>query len=149
MTVIMNNVNSYIILNKSTNKIIKSFIILSIFIVLLLVLILNIKYKKYYYLYGQVDNNYRLILYCDIDNLEIIKKNNKIQIDNNIYNYKILSIDTKYTVLNNTNNYIQIVIDINLNSEDKITNNILQLKILVSNKKLFYYLIDYIKKGKL
>ena len=145
----MNNVNSYIILNKSNNKIIKLFIILSIFIVLLLVLILNIKYKKYYYLYGQVDNNYRLILYCDIDNLEIIKKNNKIQIDNNTYNYKILSIDTKYTVLNNTNNYIQIVIDINLNSEDKITNNILKLKILVSNKKLFYYLIDYIKKGKL
>lgn len=149
MIVIMNNVNSYIILNKSNNKIIKLFIILSIFIVLLLVLILNIKYKKYYYLYGQVDNNYRLILYCDIDNLEIIKKNNKIQIDNNTYNYKILSIDTKYTVLNNTNNYIQIVIDINLNSEDKITNNILKLKILVSNKKLFYYLIDYIKKGKL
>lgn len=149
MIVIMNNVNSYIILNKNTNKIIKSFIILSIFIVLLLVLILNIKYKKYYYLYGQVDNNYRLILYCDIDNLEIIKKNNKIQIDNNTYNYKILSIDTNYTVLNNTNNYIQIVIDINLNSEDKITNNILKLKILVSNKKLFYYLIDYIKKGKL
>ena len=145
----MNNVNSYIILNKSTNKLIKLFIITSLFVLLLLSLTLNIKYKKYYYLYGQVDNNYRLILYCDIDNLEIIKKNNKIQINKNTYNYKILSIDTKYTVLNNTNNYIQIVIDINLNSEDKITNNILKLKILVSNKKLFYYLIDYIKKGKL
>ena len=57
MIVIMNNVNSYIILNKSTNKLIKLFIITSLFIVLLLVLTLNIKYKKYYYLYGQVDNN--------------------------------------------------------------------------------------------
>lgn len=143
----MNNVNSYIILNKSTNKLIKLFIITSLFIVLLLVLTLNIKYKKYYYLYGQVDNNYRLILYCDIKYLEVIKKNNKVVINNNTYNYKILSIDTNYTILNNTNNYIQLVIDINLNSEDKITNNILKLKVLVSNKKLFYYLIDYIKKG--
>ncbi len=147
MIVIMNNVNSYIILNKSTNKLIKLFIITSLFIVLLLVLTLNIKYKKYYYLYGQVDNNYRLILYCDIKYLEVIKKNNKVVINNNTYNYKILSIDTNYTILNNTNNYIQVVIDINLNSEDKITNNILKLKVLVSNKKLFYYLIDYIKKG--
>ena len=147
MIVIMNNVNSYIILNKSINKIIKLFIITSLFIILLLVLTLNIKYKKYYYLYGQVDNNYRLILYCDIKYLEVLKKNNKVVINNNIYNYKILSIDTNYTILNNTNNYIQLVIDINLNSEDKITNNILKLKVLVSNKKLFYYLIDYIKKG--
>lgn len=147
MIVIMNNVNSYIILNKNTNKIIKLFIITSLFIVLLLVLTLNIKYKKYYYLYGQVDNNYRLILYCDIKYLEVIKKNNKVVINNDTYNYKILSIDTNYTILNNTNNYIQLVIDINLNSEDKITNNILKLKVLVSNKKLFYYLIDYIKKG--
>lgn len=147
MIVIMNNVNSYIILNKSTNKLIKLFIITSLFIILLLVLTLNIKYKKYYYLYGQVDNNYRLILYCDIKYLEVLKKNNKVVINNNTYNYKILSIDTNYTVLNNTNNYIQVVIDINLNSEDKITNNILKLKVLVSNKKLFYYLIDYIKKG--
>ena len=147
MIVIMNNVNSYIILNKSTNKLIKLFIITSLFIILLLVLTLNIKYKKYYYLYGQVDNNYRLILYCDIKYLEVIKKNNKVVINNNNYNYKILSIDTNYTILNNTNNYIQLVIDINLNSEDKITNNILKLKVLVSNKKLFYYLIDYIKKG--
>lgn len=147
MIVIMNNVNSYIILNKNTNKLIKLFIITSLFIVLLLILTLNIKYKKYYYLYGQVDNNYRLILYCDIKYLEVIKKNNKVVINNDTYNYKILSIDTNYTILNNTNNYIQLVIDINLNSEDKITNNILKLKVLVSNKKLFYYLIDYIKKG--
>ena len=147
MIVIMNNVNSYIILNKNTNKIIKLFIITSLFIILLLSLTLNIKYKKYYYLYGQVDNNYRLILYCDIKYLEVIKKNNKVVINNDTYNYKILSIDTNYTILNNTNNYIQLVIDINLNSEDKITNNILKLKVLVSNKKLFYYLIDYIKKG--
>ena len=147
MIVIMNNVNSYIILNKNTNKLIKLFIITSLFIVLLLILTLNIKYKKYYYLYGQVDNNYRLILYCDIKYLEVLKKNNKVVINNNTYNYKILSIDTNYTILNNTNNYIQLVIDINLNSEDKITNNILKLKVLVSNKKLFYYLIDYIKKG--
>lgn len=147
MIVIMNNVNSYIILNKSTNKLIKLFIITSLFIILLLVLTLNIKYKKYYYLYGQVDNNYRLILYCDIKYLEVIKKNNKVVINNNTYNYKMLSIDTNYTILNNTNNYIQVVIDINLNSGDKITNNILKLKVLVSNKKLFYYLIDYIKKG--
>mgnify|MGYP007091809078 FL=1 len=147
MIVIMNNVNSYIILNKNTNKLIKLFIITSLFIILLLSLTLNIKYKKYYYLYGQVDNNYRLILYCDIKYLEVIKKNNKVVINNNTYNYKILSIDTNYTILNNTNNYIQLVIDINLNSEDKITNNILKLKVLVSNKKLFYYLIDYIKKG--
>ena len=137
MIVIMNNVNSYIILNKSTNKLIELFIITSLFIILLLVLTLNIKYKKYYYLYGQVDNNYRLILYCDIKYLEVIKKNNKVVINNNTYNYKILSIDTNYTILNNTNNYIQLVIDINLNSEDKITNNILKLKVLVSNKKLF------------
>ena len=147
MIVIMNNVNSYIILNKNTKKLIKLFIITSLFIVLLLILTLNIKYKKYYYLYGQVDNNYRLILYCDIKYLEVLKKNNKVVINNDTYNYKILSIDTNYTILNNTNNYIQLVIDINLNSEDKITNNILKLKVLVSNKKLFYYLIDYIKKG--
>lgn len=142
----MNNVNSYIILNRKIDNIINIFIIITVILLILLSILLNTKYKKYYYLYGQVDTNYNLILYTKIDKINTIKNNNTLYIDNISYNYIINSIDNNYIVLNNTN-YIKIEININLKKEDKMINNILKIKVYESNKKLFNYLIDYIKKG--
>lgn len=142
----MNNVNSYIILNRKIDNIINIFIIITVILLILLSILLNTKYKKYYYLYGQVDTNYNLILYTKIDKINTIKNNNTLYIDNISYNYIINNIDNNYIVLNNTN-YIKIEININLKKEDKMINNILKIKVYESNKKLFNYLIDYIKKG--
>jgi len=146
----MNNINSYIILNRKTKFITNIFILISIIIIIALLLITQLKYKKYYQTNGQVikeNNIYQLSLYLDPYKLKIFKNNNKIIINEKEYIYNIKSISDEYIISNDLKNYVKVILDINLNKEDKIVNNILNLKILESNKKIIYYLKDYFKKG--
>lgn len=142
----MNNIKSYIILNKKTNNIINMFISISIMIIITLIVIIQFKYIKHYEIKGIVIKNneeYKLQLYIDPDKLNVVKNNKKIIIEEKEYEYKISSIDNEYTI----NNYLKVTIDIKLLEKDKINNNILQTKIQESNKKLFYYIKNYLLKG--
>lgn len=146
----MNNINSYIIINKKTNFITKIFIYISLSILISLTIVLNFNYKKYYYTKSNVtkiNSNYNLVLYLSPEKLKIIKNNDSVFIDNKKYNYKINSISNEYIISNDFNNYIEVILDINLKEKDKINNNILEIKFLESNKKLFYYLKEYLKEG--
>lgn len=146
----MNNINSYIILNRQTRFIVKLFVSISLIMFASLILVLNMKYEKYYQTLGQVinnDNNYKLIINLSPYKLNIIKNNDSVIIDKFKYNYKINSISKDYIISGDLNNYIQITLDVNLNEKDKINNNILEVKFLESNKKLFYYLKEYLKEG--
>jgi len=144
----MNNIKSYIVMNKKTSSITNLFIIISIVIIMSLVIISNCKYKKYFHTIWQVvkeENNYQLSLYLYPYQLKIIKNNNKLTIDNKEYNYNISYIKNEYIYINN-NSYLKVVLNINLDNKDKIINNNLEIKILESNKKIFCYIKEYLKR---
>lgn len=145
----MNDINSYIIVNKKTNLITELFIKISILTLASLIVICGFKYKKYYQTAGQVireKNNYQLAIYLYPYQLNIIKNNNVLIIENLEYKYSIDYIADEYIISSNSENYLKVILNINLKEKDKIVNNILQIKVLESNKKVFYYLKDYLKK---
>lgn len=146
----MNEIDSYIIENRKISFVINLFIIISIMIFVSLIMLSSLKYKKYYQTTGIVirdENKYKLTLYLDPYKLKIIKNNNVLIIDDLEYKYTINYINNEYKISNNYTNYLNVVLDIELKQEDKIENNILQVKVLESNKKIFYYLKDYLKEG--
>jgi len=145
----MNNIKSYIILNRKTSYIINFFLILSFMILVSLLIISQFKYQKYYQTTAQVtkeNNQYQLTLFVDPYKLKVIKNTDKIIIDDYETFYKIESISNEYFI-NNNNCYLQIKLNVKLEDKDKIINNILQVKFLESNKKIIYYLENYLKKG--
>ena len=145
----MNSIEGYIIINKNCNKFIKFFIAISALIIAIFLLLLSLKFKKYYYNYGQVvivDNNYYLLVSVASDELDIIKNNNILYIDNTSYNYDVYLI-YDYTTVYDSTSYKSVLLDVVLSSKEKIENNTIKIKFLKSDKKLFYYIIDYIKKG--
>ena len=146
----MNNIDSYIILNKNSGILVKTFIFLSLFIIFVLIFLLQCKYRKYYNTIGQViknNNIYQIVTYIPVEKMNIIKSKNKLIIDKKEYNYKIDSIDSNYIIDDNFKNYIKVIININLKNEDKIVNNIINLKFEENNKKIIYYLKEYLLKG--
>ena len=146
----MNNISSYIIINRQTKHLIKFYIYISLIVFVSLILILNIKYKKYFQTKAIVINdnvNYNLNIYLSPNKINIIKSNNSIIIEDKEYNYKIKSISKDYILSNDFNNYIEIILEVNLKEEDKINNNILEVKLIENDQKLFYYLKDYLKEG--
>jgi len=146
----MNNINSYIIINKQNGFIIKLFIFISIVLFISLLFVLNLKYTKYYQTKAYVinkNNEYKLIIYLSPNKLNLIKDNDNIVIENIKYKYKINSISKDYILINNLDNYKEVILNIELKEKDKINNNILEVKFLESKKKIIYYLKEYIKEG--
>lgn len=146
----MNNIKSYILLNKRTCFIINLFIIISIIIFITFIVLGQFKYKKYFQIIGQVvekEKRYQLSLYLNPYQLNIIKNNNELFIDNLKYSYSIDYIADGYIISDSCYNCLNVVLDINLKNKDRIVNNLLEVKLLESNEKLFYYLKNYFKKG--
>ena len=146
----MNDVGGYIILNKNTSYVIKLFMLISFVILIFLIIISQLKYKKYYQTIGQVieyENDFYLSLYLTPYQLDIIKDNNILFIDDYEYDYDIKFIDDEYLISNDYTNYVKVVLDIKIKEKDKILNNLLEIKVLESDKKLFYYVKDYFEKG--
>ena len=115
-----------------------------------MIILCQIKYKSYYFTTAQViknDNYYQLLVLIPEDELSIIKENNNLIIEDIIYDYKIINIDNDYVLTNNNKLYLRVVLSIGLRKKDMIVNNLLQVKILKSNKKIFYYIKDYFVKG--
>lgn len=79
--------------------------------------------------------------------LQTLKKRNSILIGGVSYNFKINYIDSEYVLSNECNNCTKVVLDINLKSEDKIVNNILNIEVLENYKKMIYYVKDYFMEG--
>ena len=147
----MGDINNYLIMNRKTSPIIKVYIIISLVFIFTALLISQLNYKKYYKSIGQVlkeENIYYLSLYLYPHKLNIIKKNNKLIIDDYEYNYSIEKIENEYFIANDYNSYLKVDLNINLKEEDKIVNNVLEVKILESNQKIFYYIKNYLKKGR-
>lgn len=114
-------------------------------IIIFLIISLTYNYKTYYKVLGKVvyNNNYLLEIPCEYNNIEYIINNNTLSINNKIYNYNIINVDNNLYVTQENINYL--LVYLSYNEIPKINNLVLEVKILKENKKIIYYILDYLK----
>ena len=137
--------DSSMIIEAKTPKVISIFIF-SLVMALIIFGFVAIKYKFYLYEHylGYVikkDDNYYLTIYVE-DNKIPALKDSVIVVDKELVNYKILEISKEYYLLDN-NKYHLIVLETKIKEEEKIENNVINLKFKLEETSL----AKQIKKG--
>lgn len=116
----------------------------SILLIILLIFIyvsFTYTYQTYYITKGtMIDDNIKLLV--EIQDIKYIINNNKVKIDNNLYNYKIKEISEELYVDELLNNYKYIYIKVD--NLSNIDNYVYELKLKKENKKIIKYLKDYL-----
>ena len=135
---------SYVILNRKPSLIIKIFIFNIIILVSLIIWGINTLYYQTYltFLSKVVNYNdkYVLEILTPISKVPQIKKQNKIIIDKNTYNYQIYEIDNNVVFINNTN-YQKIFLEIpNLSTNYLINGYKMDVKFPGKKQKIINYL---------
>ena len=115
--------------------------ILLIILIIFLYISCVYSYQSYYITKGTVKDN-TLELLINIDDIKYINNQNKLTIDNHIYNYRIKSISENLYVDEYLNNYKHIYLEVpNLSN---INNYVYEVKLQKENKKIIEYLKDYL-----
>ena len=116
-------------------------IILIIILIMFLYISCLYNYKTYYISKGtMIDNNLKLLV--NINEIKFITNNNKIKINNQIYNYHVSKISEELYVDDALINYKYIYLKVeNLNNID---NYVYDIKIEKENKRLIEYLKEYL-----
>ena len=116
-------------------------IILIIILIMFLYISCLYNYKTYYISKGtMIDNNLKLLV--NINEIKYITNNNKIKINNQIYNYHVSKISEELYVDDALINYKYIYLKVeNLNNID---NYVYDIKIEKENKRLIEYLKEYL-----
>jgi len=116
-------------------------LILIIILIMFLYISCLYNYKTYYISKGtMIDNNLKLLV--NINEIKYITNNNKIKINNQIYNYHISKISEEIYVDDALINYKYIYLKVeNLSNID---NYVYDIKIEKENKKLIEYLKEYL-----
>lgn len=109
--------------------------------ILSFVIFKNIKYYVYFSDYGIVTEEGSIKVSVNKADLNKIANNTQIKINNKYFAYTIKSINES---LDSVNNEVEIILDVKLPSNIKIANNILEFKILLSDKTILEYIIDKI-----
>lgn len=136
--------DGYIVKSK---YIILDIILIMLFIYLLLWILFNYKYDRYYITKGIVvlnDNTYYLRLYVNIEDISKIINNKLLTIDNINYSYTVKYIREELMVDNNYKNYKEILIPYTFNQSDSILNNVIDVKVKYNSVlliKMIYYFI--------
>ena len=135
---------SYVILNRKPSLIIKIFIFNIIILISLIIWGINTLYYQTYltFLSKVVNYNdkYVLEILTPISKVPQIKKQNKIIIDKNTYNYQIYEIDNNVVFINNTN-YQKIFLEIpNLSTNYLINGYKMDVKFPGKKQKIINYL---------
>ena len=137
-------IDSYIILNRKTNIIIKIFILNIIIIAVLFIWGINkFEYKSFFHIHSKIINfnsYFVLELLIPVKEVNQIKEQNRLFIGNNEYYYNIEYIDNNIIYQNNTN-YQTIYLEVeNLDKKYLINNYHIDIKIPKEHKKLIEYL---------
>jgi len=99
------------------------------------------KYQSYYITKGTIKDN-TLELLVNLDDIKYISNQNKLTIDDRLYNYNIKSISENLYVDESLNNYKYIYLEIpNLSN---INNYVYEVKLQKENKKIIEYIKDYL-----
>ena len=115
--------------------------ILIIILLIFLYISFTYKYKTYYITKGtMIDGNVQLLV--KIEDIKYITNNNKLNIDNLLYNYKVIEISEELYVDESFNNYKYVYLDVkNLNN---INNYVYDIKLAKENKKIIEYIKEYL-----
>lgn len=139
-------IDSYIILNRKTNLIIKCFVFnICVIIVLIIWGINTFEYQSYFHIHSKIlnFNSYYLmeVLIPEKEVNQIIKKN-KLLIGNKEYVYNIYEISNN-TIYKDNINYQKIYLDVSrLDDIYKFNNYRLEIKIPKEKKKMLDYLLE-------
>ena len=139
-------INSYIILNRKTSFIIKSFLINILILITFVIWGINtIYYQSFIKLHSKLlyfESNYYLEVLVPVKEVKQITKQNQININSVKYNYEIYKIDNNVEYKNNINyQYVYLKI-FNLNEELLVNGYEMDIKIPKEKKKI----IDYLKE---
>jgi len=121
---------------------IMEFLLISFFLIIFLY-----SYTEYYENYGimkEKENNYYLKVKVLVDDLNILKSNNKLFIDNSAYNYEVFDFDNELLVDINKNNYKYLYLKVDIPNNYKISNYIVKFKVEEGKKRIYEYLINVI-----
>ena len=130
-----------IVSNKNIFKIPKCLFILLIFLLIILISILTYKvniYDSYESVVNKIGEDYYVKVYMEYDKSYFLN-NNKIYIDNNLYEYTIYKIDKEPTIIND-NLYI------NLDQNKKVNNYPLIIKQKRKEEMIFKIILEKIRK---
>lgn len=126
-------------LYKDRMNIFNSYLLFTIFVVLLSLFVsMNITYKKYFLAKAVVDNNEYLKCLVEENSLSLLNKNSTLIIDEVEYQYSISSVEP---IVNENNLIYQVELKVNLDSKISKENNVLNLKILVEKQSVLKYVI--------
>ena len=126
-------------LYKDRMNIFNSYLLFTIFVVLLSLFVsMNIIYKKYFLAKAVVDNNEYLKCLVEENSLSLLNKNSTLIIDEVEYQYSISSVEP---IVNENNLIYQVELKVNLDSKISKENNVLNLKILVEKQSVLKYVI--------
>jgi len=139
-------IDTYIIMNRKTNLIIKLFIFNICILILLFIWGINtFTYQSYFHIHSKIIkfNSYYLVeVLIKEEEVNQIKNTNKLLIGNKEYNYEIKKIDNNIIYKNNTN-YFKIYLNVNsLDEKYQINNYHINIKIPKYNKKIINYLVE-------
>lgn len=139
-------INSYIILNRKTSFIIKSFLINILILITFVIWGINtIYYQSFIKLHSKLlyfESNYYLEVLVPVKEVKQITKQNQININSVKYNYEIYKIDNNVEYKNNINyQYVYLKI-FNLDKEYLVNGYEMDIKIPKEKKKI----IDYLKE---
>ena len=130
-------VNKYI--DKKKMIIVESILVIS----LILLIIFNNDFYDYYNGKGEVKDNILSTLVF-IDDIETLKNNNEIKINDDLYAYKIDSIETENYV---SNGFVYKIINIKVNDYKDIDNNYIDYQIVKEKDSILNYFIKTLKGG--
>ena len=126
-------------LYKDRMNIFNSYLLFTVFVVLLSLFVsMNITYKKYFLAKAVVDNNEYLKCLIEESSLSLLNKNSTLIIDGVEYQYSISSVEP---IVNENNLIYQVELKVNLDSKISKENNVLNLKILVEKQSVLKYVI--------
>ena len=126
-------------LYKDRMNIFNSYLLFTVFVVLLSLFVsMNITYKKYFLAKAVVDNNEYLKCLIEESSLSLLNKNSTLIIDGVEYQYSISSVEP---IVNENNLIYQVELKVNLDSKISKENNVLNLKILVEKQSVFKYIL--------
>lgn len=139
-------INSYIILNRKTSIIIKTFIVNIIILIVFVIWWINtLYYQTFIHSHSKLlyfETNYYLEVLIPVKEVKQIMKQNQIIIDSVKYNYEIYKIGDNVEYKNNINyQYIYLKI-LNLDEEYLVNGYEIDIKIPKEKKKI----IDYLKE---
>lgn len=141
-------INSYIILNRKTSLIIKSFIFNTLILIIIVIWGINtFYYQTFIQLHSKIlyfDSYYFMEVLVPVKEVNQITEQNQIIIDSKQYNYKFYKIDPNAIYVDNIN-YQKVYLKIlNLDDIYLINGYETNVKILKDKKKI----IDYLKNEK-